>query len=139
MGEYLKIEQGSMLLRLVDVSEEDSSSAEKSKMADITWFTGKGFFEYNYILKSGPSVYISGMVEWPVAGVLVGATGHATTLAHQRCKQMFPTSNFPNLLEKQFPQMSSKKWPQYYFMLVHICGSYLSKPTDQSIKIRAGI
>ena len=41
MGEYLKIEQGSMLLRLVDVSEEDSSSAEKSKMADITWFTGK--------------------------------------------------------------------------------------------------
>ena len=62
MGEYLKIEQGSMLLRLVDVSEEDSSSAEKSKMADITWFTGKGFFEYNYILKSGPSVYISGVV-----------------------------------------------------------------------------
>ena len=49
MGEYLKIEQGSMLLRLVDVSEEDSSSAEKSKMADITWFTGKGFFKYNYV------------------------------------------------------------------------------------------
>ena len=48
MGEYLKIEPGSMLLRLVDVSEEDSSSAEKSKMADITWFTGKGFFKYNY-------------------------------------------------------------------------------------------
>ena len=63
MVEYLKVEQGSMLLRSVDVSEEDSSSAEKSKMADITWFTGKGFFEYNYILKSGPSVYISGMVE----------------------------------------------------------------------------
>ena len=63
MVEYLKVEQGSMLLRSVDVSEEDSSSAEKSKMADITWFTGKVFFEYNYILKSGPSVYISGMVE----------------------------------------------------------------------------
>ena len=43
MGEYLKIEKGSMLLRLVDVSEEDSSSAEKSKMVDITWFTGKDF------------------------------------------------------------------------------------------------
>ena len=43
-GEYLKIEQGSMLLRLVDVSEEDSSSAEKSKMVDITWFTGKDIY-----------------------------------------------------------------------------------------------
>ena len=43
MGESLKIEKGSMLLRLVDVSEEDSSSAEKSKMVDITWFTGKDF------------------------------------------------------------------------------------------------
>ena len=42
-SEYLKIEQGSMLLRSVDVSEEDSSSAEKSKMVDITWFTGKDF------------------------------------------------------------------------------------------------
>ena len=61
MGEYLKIEPGSMLLRLVDVSEEDSSSAEKSKMADITWFTGNGFSKYNYTLKSGPSVYIIGM------------------------------------------------------------------------------
>jgi hypothetical protein len=43
MGEYLKIEQGSMILRLVDVSEDHSSSAEKSKMADITCFTGKDF------------------------------------------------------------------------------------------------
>ena len=62
MGEYLKIEQGSMLLRLVEVSEEDSSSAEKSKMADITWFTGKRFFKNNYVLKSGPYFHISGVI-----------------------------------------------------------------------------